>query len=336
MRMVFLDQGSEAWLKWREEGLTATESAVVLGLSPYKTPWRLWAEKTHCLKPQDLSNNPLVRYGREHESIARRAYESKTQDELMVLCGEYDEDSRFRASFDGIDKDGAPVEFKCPSQSTFSDVKSQKTESEAFRLYNIQVQHQMLVAGADHGHLVFFNGESAEMIVFHIERDKRMIRRILREGDLFCEKVRKRNPPEKDPQRDFFVPEGDASVQWKTSALDIIGAIQRIKDCESRIEELRSKMQPARDVINQLMGENVCANYGGLIVSRVSSAGRVDYVKMVRDLLGREPTEAELDQYRTEQTDRLKIRLAKDGESFVSDDDQTVTSSAVNPQTFWL
>lgn len=316
MRMVFLDQGSEDWLKWREEGLTATESAIVLGQSPYKTPWRLWAEKTHCLKPQDLSKNPFVRYGREHEPVARRAYESKTQDELLVLCGEYDEDSRFRASFDGIDKDGAPVEFKCPSQSTFNDVKSLKTESETFRLYNIQVQHQMLVAGADHGHLVFYNGESAEMIVFRIERDKRLIRRILREGDLFCEKVRKRNPPEKNPQRDFFIPEGDAADQWKILASDIIDATQRIQDYENRIQQLRLQVQPAREKIDQLMGEYGCANYGGLVVNRVSSTGRVDYAKMAHDLLGRDPTVAELDRYRTESSDQLKIRLAKDIDAF--------------------
>ena len=37
MRIVNLEQGTKEWLEWRRQGITATESSVILGLSPYKT-----------------------------------------------------------------------------------------------------------------------------------------------------------------------------------------------------------------------------------------------------------------------------------------------------------
>ena len=46
MKIVDLTQRSPDWLRWRAQGVTASEAAIVLGRSPYKTPWRLWAERT--------------------------------------------------------------------------------------------------------------------------------------------------------------------------------------------------------------------------------------------------------------------------------------------------
>ncbi len=38
------EQRSEEWLKLRREGLGASDIPAVLGISPYKTPYQLWAE----------------------------------------------------------------------------------------------------------------------------------------------------------------------------------------------------------------------------------------------------------------------------------------------------
>lgn len=45
MLKVTLQQGSDSWLNWRREGLTATEAGVILNQNPNKSPWRLWMEK---------------------------------------------------------------------------------------------------------------------------------------------------------------------------------------------------------------------------------------------------------------------------------------------------
>ena len=128
MRIVNLEQGTKEWLEWRRQGITATESSVILGLSPYKTVWRLWLEKLQKALPPDLSNNPLVRYGKETEEIARSLFEFEFGEVLFPTCAEY----------------------------VLEEVKNLGLESEAAKHYSVQVQHQLLVSGSPKGWLVFF------------------------------------------------------------------------------------------------------------------------------------------------------------------------------------
>jgi hypothetical protein len=58
MKTIDLAQRTPEWHQWRAQGITASESAIILGRSPYKTPWRLWAERTGLAKTEVLSKNP--------------------------------------------------------------------------------------------------------------------------------------------------------------------------------------------------------------------------------------------------------------------------------------
>ena len=158
MKIVDVVQRTPDWERWRAQGVTASEAAIVLGRSPYKTPWRLWAERTGMARAADLSANPHVRRGNALEDEARRAFEERHGTMLLPLCGESEEHPVLRASFDGVADDGAPVELKVPAQPTFAEVAVKTTESTAFRLYWPQVQHQLYVAGAGQGWLVFYGG----------------------------------------------------------------------------------------------------------------------------------------------------------------------------------
>ena len=72
MKVVNLSQRSPEWLAWRSQGVTASEAAAIVGRSPYKTLWRLWAEKTGLCEPDDLSANPFVQRGLQCEDQVRR------------------------------------------------------------------------------------------------------------------------------------------------------------------------------------------------------------------------------------------------------------------------
>ena len=102
MKVIDLSQRTPAWHQWRIAGVTASEAPIIMGRSPYKTPWRLWAEKTGFVLPEDLSNNPNVLRGIRLEPQARRAFENAHNDFLLPLCAEADHNVIFRASFDGI------------------------------------------------------------------------------------------------------------------------------------------------------------------------------------------------------------------------------------------
>jgi len=57
----------EGWLEGRQKGIGASEIAAVLGLSPYKSPFAVWAEKTGKAPPQE--DKPVMRRGRDLESL---------------------------------------------------------------------------------------------------------------------------------------------------------------------------------------------------------------------------------------------------------------------------
>lgn len=40
------------WLEWRREGIGASDVAAILGISPWASPWSVWADKTGLLPPQ--------------------------------------------------------------------------------------------------------------------------------------------------------------------------------------------------------------------------------------------------------------------------------------------
>ena len=164
------------------------------------TPWRLGMITPGKMLEPDLSAVPAVRFGVEHEPIARRLFEA-THDTLVVpTCGELEEDPVIRASFDGITLDGAPDEIKCPQEATLSDVRTNGRSSEACKLYYTQVQHQLLVCGAARGWLVFLDGERRSE--FEIGRDDEAIDKIRTAGRQFWDSLVAGQAPPKDLKRD--------------------------------------------------------------------------------------------------------------------------------------
>jgi putative phage-type endonuclease len=56
---------SEAWHEERRTGITASEIAVVLGISPWVSPWALWMQKRAAIA--DQPDNDAMRFGRRFE-----------------------------------------------------------------------------------------------------------------------------------------------------------------------------------------------------------------------------------------------------------------------------
>ncbi len=282
MRYVNCAQRTPEWLRWREEGITATESAVILGLSPFKTPWRLWAEKVHRAVPANLDSIPQVRYGREHEDQVRRLFEQAHGEFVSPACAEYDGDPLFRASFDGLTMEDVPVEIKCPGAGTLDDVLARREQSEAYRLYSIQVQHQMLVSGAAFGWLVFYDGRTDSLIEFRIERDQAVIDSILAAGRDFWKLVSSRQEPAMDPKRDVFVPQGAAVTEWAQLAQDYCALEDEAKALSGRIAALKKQQACMKERIGKLMGDHQIAEFAGLRVRRTLKTGAVDYDALLK------------------------------------------------------
>ena len=109
MNIVQLVQGSAEWHAHRRTHRNASETAIVLGLSPWVTPYQLWQQKLGLVEQE--VNKAMLR-GTQLEPAARAAYEAQTgqvMQPLVLVDGDYS------ASLDGITLAGDRVlEIKCP------------------------------------------------------------------------------------------------------------------------------------------------------------------------------------------------------------------------------
>lgn len=307
MKVLDLTQRGEDWQKWRQGGVTATDAIILVGRSPYKTFWRLWAEKTGYAIPEDLSNNPHVIRGLRLEDTARMALEKKLGDILLPVCVESDANPTLRASLDGLTSAGEPTELKCPSETTWNDVVQHGERSEAYKLYYPQVQHQICVTGSAKGWLAFyFDGQ---LKVFEVVRDNGMIQEIEAQADIFWNYVQSRKEPQKDPERDIFLPKGDVAESWMYAAQEYRFYETEIQAMAARLEELREKQASSVAALKSLMGDYKHADFCGVKLTKYAVPGRVDLKKFLEHNPGKVSAE-EIEKFRSARETRCRVSLS--------------------------
>lgn len=148
-----LVQGTEAWHAHRAQYRNASETAAVMGVSPFLTPYQIWEIKTGR-RVQETT--PAMRHGTEMEPAARAAYEQITG---LIVEPKVLVDGEYSASLDGITLDGdLVVEIKCPVKGRNSELWQQAAKGEIPEHYRWQVQHQLMVSRAKLLHFYVFDG----------------------------------------------------------------------------------------------------------------------------------------------------------------------------------
>ncbi len=132
MRKVEFEQGSPEWLEWRRGLLTATDAAMLLGLSPYVTPYQGWQRKKGLI-PEQVSNAAMER-GHRDEPIARDLFIKEYGINMTPCCVESDEFNFIGSSLDGLSDCGRYI----------LEVKSQRPVERIPDLHMMQMQHQMI------------------------------------------------------------------------------------------------------------------------------------------------------------------------------------------------
>lgn len=272
MQFCNLDQRTEAWLQWRREGITATEAKTILGCDSYSGLNALWRKKVGLEPEKDLSHVPAVAYGIAHEGDCRRAWELKHGDFAFPVCAISDVSPVFRASFDGINSAGEPVECKCVQKDTFERVRAQGRESDAYKRYLPQVQHQLLVSGARRAFLCFWH--EGLFHEFEVERDEALIAEIVKRGKAFWENhVLTGIAPDPDP----YMPTGADAQAWAAIAEDYKRALKVKSELESALKSLNERLKAHQESLEKLMGDEEVAQYAGIRVKRSKRAGGVDW-----------------------------------------------------------
>ncbi|WP_026608613.1 YqaJ viral recombinase family protein [Methylocaldum szegediense] len=326
MNVVNLRQRTPEWYAWRNQGVTASEAPVLMG-SPYKTPWRLWAEKRGLVLPEDLSGNPNVRRGIQKEPEALRRFEERHGVMLLPICAESAEEPILRASFDGLTDEDRPVETKAPTEENFRDAVENGTDSELYRRYYAQVQAQIYIAEADLGYLVLQCGEA--FLDMQVPRNEGYIAQLVEEARKFWELVKTGKEPPLDPHRDLYVPQGAEKETWFRLAAEYRELDERWEAYDAEIAAIEKKMKVLKEQFTQMMGEFMRAQSAGIDICRYLQNGTIDYKAALKEYCP-EIAEKELERFRREPSERVRITVRKEGDprTVVPFDPETLKKAA--------
>ena len=282
MKIVQLIQGNPEWLAYRLTMRNASETAAVLGASPWTTPYQLWLLKTGRAQTKVTA---AMQHGTDVEPVARAAYEAQTGHVMQPLVVQ---DGPYSASLDGITLDERLIlEIKCPVRGTRSDLWQDAAGGQLPEHYRLQVQHQLMVSGAITAHLWVFDGSKG--LLCPIDRDEQVISRIREGWDLFQGFLdRDRPPPLTEADTVLRTDEG-----WASAAKAFAAAKKAAELADAALAE-------ARDALVALAG-HPREQGAGVAVTRFWRAGSVEY-KKVPELKG-----VDLGQYRGKAKEEVRV-----------------------------
>lgn len=281
-----LVQGTPAWHAHRQGMRNASETPAVLGISPWLTPYALWLIKT------DRSAQPVTEamaHGTQLEPLARAAYEAQTGEIMNPLVMQ---DGAYSASLDGINLAASLiVEIKCPFRGRQSSLWREVAAGSIPRHYAAQVQHQLMVSGAEAAHLwVFAEGEG---LLLTLDRDEAQMEIIREAWEAFQPYLDHDTPP---PLTD-----ADAALRddapWREAAQAYLAARQEAEVADARLDAARQALVA--------LSHHPRETGGGVSVVRLWKPGNVDY-KRVPELKG-----VDLDRYRGEGRQEVRVTVVK-------------------------
>lgn len=274
-------QGSDAWLEYRRTRGNASETAALMGCSPFypRNAAELFDVKTGR---KSVYENDAMRRGQRLEEPARAFLEGAIGDSFSPHVCEHD---RLSASLDGVTFDGnRALEIKVPAKGRESDTwKYVRDHGRPPRNYWWQVQHQLLCSGADDCVFAVCEADADEHIVDFVDgivtADADAQEQIRKAWTWFFEHLDADERPE-DGKTDAVRRDDD---EWHDAAV-------RYRNAKVRESEAKQEVEAAREQLMRIAGDTP-AYGGGVRIQHVWTNGSIDYKAAV-------PKDADLEQYR--------------------------------------
>ncbi|MDA5386494.1 YqaJ viral recombinase family protein [Loigolactobacillus backii] len=162
----------QQWLENRRGGIGGSDVAAILGMSPWRSPYEVWADKTNQLPISDKGNE-FTHWGNVMEPILAREFEKQTNKKVYrqnkTYCHPKYDFLRANIDRDIAGEDGF-LEIK-----TAMEYKSQEwADDEVPAAYLLQVQHYMNVLDRPYCYFATLVG-GHHFMTKKVERDQTVI-----------------------------------------------------------------------------------------------------------------------------------------------------------------
>ncbi len=285
MKVIELEQGSEAWLSWRKTVITATDCPAILGSSPWSTAYKSWQRKLGLIDEQP-SNEAMERGKRLEPKLRARFIEKHVlmMRPTVVESTEYD---FLGASLDGLSgcskyileiKTGGNQLYKMAFEGSIPDY------------YMHQIQHQLLVTRAEKCYYFVGGEDESKDIVLEVYPDPDFEKAYLLQARAFWKCVAFNEPP---PLQDSDYKDMSNTPSWK-------GYAEQYRKLSEQIKGLEELKDSYRAELLKLCGDQSCIG-GGIKVVKNIMRGRVAYDE-IPEIKG-----IDLDKYRKPTTTTWKI-----------------------------
>lgn len=301
------------WRAWRAGGLGASEVACVLGISPFGSPWSVFALKTG-ITPDDEIDSRAFRIGHLLEDDAAELFHEETE---LHVVGEqtwctHQTEPWLRATPDGLVAESA--ESSIADALGVFEVKTSRDSAKQWEEsipnhYQAQVQAQLAVTGMPRAWLGVWH-PFYDFRVYTLERNEADIALIVDRCRTFWhDHVLTGTPPPADghPATTEALRhiEGEPGAVREMTVDDVfnLSGLGRLK---RQAKELEAEIDAAENAIKAFLGEATEGMYGerALVTWRPQTSSRID-TKALREA---EPEIAE--KFTTTTTSRV-LRLAK-------------------------
>jgi putative phage-type endonuclease len=245
----------------RKAFIGGSDAPVILGVSPFKTPYQLWLEKTGQEEPEDISGKDHVHFGMVLEDIVAKEWAARHNAKVRrmnkrAVHPEYD---FILAQIDRRIVGGGILE--CKTTGAFNaDEWAEKPPTH----YWVQVQHQLMTTSIGNAEIAVLIG-GQHYADFEIPADRKFQKDLLDLELDFWEKVKKGIPPEPidlEEAKKVWAKYTPADVYGTEEDLknlkELIAVRAQISELEKKEKELQYKLtESIKDIGDLLILNNV-------------------------------------------------------------------------------
>lgn len=261
-----------AWLEARRQGVTASEIAVIMGLSPYSSPYALYHQKLGIL-PSDVDSAVMERgrvlepyiaekfaaahpelwvhgNGRQLYAHSERPWQLATPDRLLA-----DESHDGLSSYWAAEDEYCDAVLECKSASSMDEWGEPGTDEIPVH-YRCQVIWQMDVMGVGRAHVVVLDVPRWQVHEYVIEMDdsaRNDLTYMLPAAEEFRRQLAEHDVPDVDwrPATAYALKQLHPSLEDREAhigrqlEISYRAAVRRYKEAEQRKDEMTNRMREA-------------------------------------------------------------------------------------------
>lgn len=280
---VAAEQGSDAWLELRKAGITATDMTAVMGVSPWKTPFALYAEKTGQFQP---------------EPVGEAAHRGLILEDAVATWWESQHEGKKLRRSNGVlrlkDVPWAMCSIDRMVQGEDHIVEIKTSASPLWRIgipefVQVQCQWQLLISGFEEMTVAALLGG----LVFReetVKADRNLQTEMFRKAELFREAIENRTAPALDGRDSDILAaiKPQESEEWAQAddGLDRVAALYSQTLYESKLldQELGNLAISLKEAIGERQG--IVGNTGWLATWRQNKSSLKTDWKAVAEELG--------------------------------------------------